>query len=300
MALQDVLTVLGEAILSDAGAEEVARIIAAAPGLTPAEREDLARIPYARLRPYQSDYYTFERGMVQWAFEHTWGVLKAIGFGGLFGEGERAAQEFMVQFRTSCRNETHSTREMAGHFCDFLRGACGPIVEEHPWLLELARAERHEVEVLYEADRQNARALAEDDLAGLFDQTVDDLFASNVVMAEARLLHTRHDILAIKAAFRTAKRIDAGAVAEAERIAGASTPQWLLLARDHDRLQPVWYRVDESFASRLQYLSVGGARTLEEHLWQVFPDGVETEERLGDFMAYVHRSLRLRAMLLAA
>ena len=62
MALKDVLALLGDAVVRDAGPEELRRLIEAQPGLSDAEREDLLRIPHDRLLPYQQDFYTFGSG----------------------------------------------------------------------------------------------------------------------------------------------------------------------------------------------------------------------------------------------
>ena len=200
MALQQVLGILGKAIVADASPEEVRRIILETPGLSGEERADLLRIPHARLRPYQHDYYTVETNMVRWGFERTWRCLQLLHFG-VQPNGSTPERAFMVRFRNHYPNRTHSVRELGRHFVRFLGEDCSELSERAPWLGDLAEAERLEIESLYAEDHPRGVHLEPEAWESFLGGSMESLLELRVVRADGMYAHAfAYDILALKSA----------------------------------------------------------------------------------------------------
>lgn len=304
MALGDVLEILSEAIRSDAPQEELTALIAQRPGLSVAERDDLARIPYARLVPYQHDIYQAERNMLVWGFANTWACLRALNFGGQGEDADDSERAFVVAFKRGFPCETHSVREMGARFLDFLAAARPGLCAAHPWLLELAEVERLEIEVLYALDSATGRALDETDREVFFSQSVGALLMAEIVRAEqVRIVSLNHAVPAIKSAISESN--DAGVPLDfgAPAFRRLSVPMYLGIARDHDTLEPTWYFADDVDAFCVGAVGEDAPVSVEEHamavLHRLVPDTASPEEQLARYLVWLERAFRLRYVLLA-
>lgn len=298
MALQDVLGVLGKAIVRDASPEEVRAIVMEAPGLTQDEREDLLRIPYARIRPYQHDYYTVECDMLKWGFERTWRALSLMGFG-VAPNGRTPERAFMVRFRTRFPNRTHSVRELGQHFVRFLREDCSDTVVRAAWILDLAEAERLEIESLYAVDNLAGAVIPPTMLNALFSGVIDTLLALEVVRAEGVFAHTfDYDVLALKRA------MDRAADDRFTGEAFALRPTSLVIARRGDTLAPQWHRSDVMGLDLLEHAAHDVAVPVESLLatWCAICQAHDTLPEddatlLRGFLEQVHYMLANRFLL---
>jgi hypothetical protein len=301
MPLADVLATLGTAITSDADPETVRRLIVDAPDLTPDERNDLLRIPFNQLCPYQSDFYRFETDMIRWGFEYTWACLRRLEFGDFAND-----RAFMVAFKQYAPSKTHSVRELGRNFVGFLRRRCRPIADQHPWIVELAEMEQREIEVLYALDNPHGDPLTGDAVPAFFDQPLEDLFNYRVVRAEAvGATLFNYPMPDIKTALTCAEEEGQGIDFERNPFtpAGASLP--LVIARDPDRLVPLWYRMDPHEADLLNALSEEeGVRigALAEQYCDIREQDEATasdEELLGQFLQTLAGWFQRRYLLIA-
>ena len=304
MALGDVLEVLSEAIRSDVPPEAVAEMIAGRAGLSDAERDDLSRVPYARLVPYQHDIYQAERNMLVWGFENTWACLRALNFGDTADDGDDKERRFVSAFKHRHPCETHSVREMGARFLQYLATAHGSLCAVHPWLLELAEAERVEIEVLYAMDNPQGRALDAAARDVFFSQSVGALLMAQVVRAEqVRILRFDFDVPAIKSLISERNgaktTLDFGAPAF-QRL---DRPRHLGIARDPETLSPAWYFSSEVDAFCLGAVGEETPVTVEDHAMAVLPRLVPgeaaAETQLAGYLVWLERALRLRYLLLA-
>jgi hypothetical protein len=304
MALGDVLGVLSEAIRSDVPPEDLAALIAGHTGLSDAERDDLERIPYARLVPYQHDIYQAERNMLVWGFSNTWACLRALNFGGAADDAGDCERAFVVSFKRDCPCETHSVREMGARFLDFLASVHHGLCAAYPWLIELAEVERLEIEVLYALDNPVGRALDEPSRDVFFSQSVGALLMAQVVRAErVHIVRLFHAIPAIKSAISGCK--EGGAVLDLggpafERLA---EPMYLGIARDHDSLEPAWYFASEADEVCIAAVGEDTPAPVEEHAMRVLdrlvPGEATPKEQLAGYLVWLERAFRLRYLLLA-
>ena len=303
MALHDVLGLLSKAIRSDASPEEVAEMIATTRALSDAERSDLAQIPFERLSPYQHDIYMAERNMLVWGFGNVWRCLQQLRFGNATtdtGDQERA---FLLRFKREYPCATHSVREMGALFVKFLARDHAELCAAHPWLLELAEAERLEIEVLYAMDSTLGHALGEAERAALFAQPVGDLLSAQIVRAER--VHVgayAHDITAIKREVDALRGDDDLLDFQAAPFQPAGTPLHFGIARDHETLEPTWYFADAADAAFVAATSEQSPRSIESHAEAVIKDLARTDDaeetQLTLYLQRLERALRLRYLLL--
>jgi len=302
MALHDVLGLLSHAIRSDASPEEVAGMIATARGLSDEERSDLAQIPFARLSPYQHDIYMAERNMLVWGFSSAWRCLQQLGFGNATMDADDQERAFLLRFKREYPCATHSVREMGALFVAFLAREHAALCAAHAWLLELAEAERLEIEVLYAMDNPLGKPLGEAERAAFFAQPVGDLLSAQIVRAEqVHIGRYTHDITAIKRAVG-ALRNDDSLVFDAAPFLPTGTPQHFGIARDHDTLEPTWYFADAADAAFVAATSEQNPQHIESHAENVMqylaPVDAPEEVQLTLYLQRLERALRLRYLLL--
>lgn len=303
MALQTMLGLLSESILHYESAEEVAAKIAAVPGLSPEEREDLRRIPHDRLNAYQHDIYMADRNMLEWGFANTWRCLEQLQFGEARAEPGDAEREFVLRFKRNYPCATHSVREMGAHFVKYLARDCTALCQQYPWLLELAEAELLEIEVLYAADSPHGTAPGTPEREAFFAQSLGDLLERRIVRAEAvRVLAVAHDLAAVKRTLASAEADEALDFTKAPFLPSA-TPMFFAIARDHASLEPVWYRADAGDAAFVPALSEQRPQTVESHaeavLANIAPAGMPEADQLSQYLILLERALRLRYALVA-
>lgn len=303
MALPDVLGVLSEAIRFDASPEEVAAMISAAPGLNDAERNDLRRIPYERLAPYQHDIYMADRNMLVWGFANTWACLQHLRFGDLKRASDEPERDFVIRFKRSHPCATHSVRELAALFVNYLAAEHAELCVECPWLLELAEAERLEIDVLYAMDNPLGHPLDAIHRADFFSQPLGDLLAARIVRAESvHVGQYRYDITAIKRALVHADELAPLDFAVAPFVP-AEAPLYLGIARDPDTLEPTWYVADAADAAFVGATSEQHARPIESHaeavLGSIVPEDAPEEIQISHYLQRLERALRLRYILVA-
>lgn len=303
MALGDVLEVLSEAIRGDASPDALAAMIAGRAGLTETERGGLARIPYARLAPYQHDIYQAERNMLVWGFTNTWSCLRAMGFAS-DEDDDDAERAFVIAFKRDCPCETHSVREMGVRFLAFLAERHAPLCTARPWLLELAEVERLEIEVLYAMDHPHGKPLDAAAREEFFAQSVGALMMAQVVRAEqVHILRLEHDIPAIKSAISEGAGDGAPLDLDAPAFQRLEAPMYLGIARDHDTLEPAWYYADAVDAACVGAVTEGTAVSIEEHaeatVHRITPADAPAEQQLARYLAWLERAFRLRYLLLA-
>lgn len=303
MALHAVLGVLSEAIRFDASPDEVAAMIAAAPGLSEAERDDLRRIPRERLAPYQHDIYMAERNMLVWGFANTWACLQRMAFGDAQGTSDDPERDFVIRFKRDYPCATHSVREMGTHFVACLARVQAERFVQFPWLLELAEAERLEIEVLYALDSPLGRPLNGPALAAFFSQPLGDVLAARIVRAESvHLGPYRHDITAIKRAIGHAGEDGPLDFAQAP-FTPAAVPLHFGIARDHDTLEPTWYVADAADVAFVAATREQEPQTVESHaeavLHKLAPADAPEDAQLALYLHRLERALRLRYLLVA-
>lgn len=301
MGLQAVLTVLSDAIQRDVSAEELAAMIDTA-DLSPSERLDLRAIPYARLIPYQSDLYSADRNMLAWGFSNTWHCLRQLGFGTDFPSAQR---NFVVRFKTLHPCPSHSVRELGTLFVKYLSQDCAALCNDHPWLLDIAEAERIETEVLYAMDNPLGRPLDAVARNAFFSQTLDAVLNARVVRAEqVRIQPWRYDFPEIKAAVAASERTGDPVTLDAAAFLPLATPRYYAIARNQETLAPVWYHANATDAHCLDGVEENTPRSLEELLEAVLPhfsvDALPEEALLGRVLHWLERAFRLRFLLLAS
>lgn len=304
MSLQHVLGVLGDVLRSDASEEELAAAISSAQDLSAAEREDLARIPFSRLAPYQHDLYMAERNMLIWGFEHTWACLHRLQFGmgaDVVGDPERA---FVVRFKRDYPSATHSVRELGALFLKYLAREHAELCSAHPWLLELAEAERLEIEVLYAMDSTLGRPLDADARISFFARPLGEVLAVEIVRAERVSFGAyRYDVTAIKRHVAAIEDLDHPIDFGVGPFIPAESPRYFGIARDHDSLEPVWYVGDAMDASFVAACSEAHSCSIEEHVSALLPElappGSPDDVVLIAYLSRLERALRLRYVLVA-
>lgn len=300
MGLHAVLSVLSDAIQRDASPEEVAALIAAA-DLAPSEREDLRTIPYHRLVPYQNDLYCADRNMLAWGFSNTWYCLRQLRFGMDLPSAER---KFVVRFKSLCPCSSHSVRELGALFVQYLSQDCDPLCTAHPWLLDIAEAERLETELLYAVDNPLGKPLDAAARETFFAQDLGTVLSAKVVRAEqVRITPWRYAFPDIKAAVSESEDGGTPISLDLPAFHPLAAPRHYGIARNRDTLAPVWYRAVETDARCLAAVTEDSPRTLEEIAEDILPhiSGQEESEeaQLARFLHWTDRALRLRYILIS-
>jgi hypothetical protein len=282
MPLRQVQAAITRAIHEDLDEGTARRLFETFPELSQAERQDLLAIPFDRLEPYQFDVYSYETGLMDWGFEHTWLALSRLGFGQEPGAAGKAERDFMVDFKTRYPSQTHAVRELASNFVRYLIRDRKDLSAARPWLTELAEMERLEIETLYTLDNPRGRPLPAAGLPALFDRSIDELFGLRVVRAEGVVAHQfESDPSAIKQALSTAEQTGEQIDLAGKTFGRLETPERLIIARDHESLQPSWYLSDGIEFNLLEPLRENEPTTIEA-LAETYAHLRETELAHGE------------------
>ncbi|MBW2704080.1 MAG: hypothetical protein JRF33_24950 [Deltaproteobacteria bacterium] len=246
MSLVQVQRVIGRAIHNQVNRTAFELLVRDFPGLSPAEREDLLAIPQQSLRAYQSDHYSAEENMLAWGFTTSFFALEQLGFG--TDSGSETSREFVLRFRRSHPPLSHSVREMAELFVEFVKEDLASLVSSHPWLLELAEMERLEIQSLYGADKPGGH-IQKQDIAALFEKTVEELFLVELMPADGlHLMHPRHDLALIKSHLLELMEEDKTLDPKLSLFAPLAQTTSMAVARHLEGLEPRWFDLDENEA----------------------------------------------------
>ena len=282
MPLRQVQAAITRAIHEDLDEGAARRLFETFPELSQAERQDLLAIPFDRLEPYQFDFYAYETGLMDWGFEHTWLALSRLDFGlapGATGKSERA---FMVDFKTRYPSQTHAVRELASNFLRYLSLDRKDLSGARPWLTELAEMEGLEIETLYTLDNPRGRPLPAASLPALLDRSIDELFGLRVVRAEGVFARQfQFDPSAIKQALAASKQSGEQIDLAGKTFGRLETPERLIIARDHESLQPSWYLSNGIEFTLLEPLRENEPTTIEA-LAETYAHLRETELVVGE------------------
>jgi hypothetical protein len=259
MALKDVLSVIGAAVAEDAAGARFRRKVRNHPRLTAKERSDLLAIPDERIAIYAADRRAETADMLQWALPYAWRALSTLRF-----EGAGGSEEACVGRLTRLRpNRTHSVRELARRFVTHMSEDCPALAIVHPWLLELAEAERLEVASLYAADSPMGRPLRGGALEEFLSGTVEDILEARVVRAEGTaVLRTRHDLPAIRNALDVVGPGRLEADPTRPPYAPLNPPRHGAVARHPETLRPRWHNMSALEARLFERLRPGNAAPL--------------------------------------
>lgn len=161
--------------------------------------DDALPIPAERLQVYRDLVVANYRSMLTFTFTATFRLIRAEFARGPAANGDRVREDVVRRFLAVSPARTHSTREIAARFVEFLPSEYPDLVERRPELPDLMAVERAELRAEYHSDDPGRGATAAD-VEAIRARSVDEFLALEVLRAPSgSLLRLSHPVVALRA-----------------------------------------------------------------------------------------------------
>lgn len=241
------------------GRRSARAVLRDARGLTANERAALARIPKERIAVYHDLVVGGHQAMMGWTFATTLGVLELVQSAHPRLARPLSLRAMVEAFLLDRPATTHSLRELADRFGDFLRSRFAPAFARYPLIGEVLLAERARLDVDSAVDGPGHPATRAD-LERLTKGDVDALLRTRVLVpTTARFLRTRHDVAHLWRRLRDRGR-PPGNLAEAV----VKRRQEIVITREPASLVPQLLELEKGAFADLRAFTPGRAFRLED------------------------------------